>query len=150
MKLIFAYLAVALLFAIPAFGGAHSNNAKITKESSTFMMTLRVPDNKVGEVEKLFQSHEKWMRATHQGPEEPNPIVYVVTKAPEFKNNDPSQGTTGFTYVGIFEAYRDASGFQAHMASSQTWNDLPKMNEFIGAYAVGGILAGSVIGTMND
>ena len=36
------------------------------------------------------------------------------------------------------------------MAAAQTWDDFPKLNEFVGAYAVGGILAGSVIGTMAD
>ena len=142
---------LCLIFPISlSLAGGHAIKAEVTKDSSTFMMMMRVPDNKAGEVEELFQSHEKWMRATHQGPKEPNPIVYVVTKAPEFKNNDPSQGTTGFTYLGVFEAYRDASGFQAHMASAQTWDDFPKLNEFIGAYNVGGIFAGSVIGTMAD
>ena len=144
-------LAIASFMFFPltvAFGGGHSNNAEVNKDSSTFMMMLRVPDNKVAEAEKIFQSHEKWMRETHQGPEEPNPIVYVITKAPEFKNNDPSQGTTGFTLLGIFEAYRDASGFQAHMASAQSWKDFPKFNELVAPNVVGSILSGSVIGSM--
>ena len=51
-----------LLFPISsAFAGGHSSKAEVTKDSSTFMMIIRVPDNKVGEVEELFQSHEKWM-----------------------------------------------------------------------------------------
>ena len=148
-KLITAVL--CLIFPISlVIAGGHASKAEVTKDSSTFMMMMRVPDNKVGEVEELFQSHEKWMRATHQGPKEPNPIVYVVTKAPEFKNNDPSQGTTGFTILGVVKAYRDASGFQAHMVAAQTWDDFPKFNEFVGAYMVGGILAGSVIEIMAD
>ena len=60
-------LAIASFIFFPltvAFGGGHSSNAEVNKDSSTFMMMLRVPDNKVAEAEKIFQSHEKWMRET--------------------------------------------------------------------------------------
>ena len=47
---------------------------------------FRVPDAEVPEVEALLAtSHEKWMRATHQGHVEPSPLVYTITKAAELK-----------------------------------------------------------------
>ena len=51
---------LCLIFPISlSLAGGHAIKAEVTKDSSTFMMMMRVPDNKVGEVEELFQSHEK-------------------------------------------------------------------------------------------
>ena len=62
-------LAIASFIFFPltvAFGGGHSNNAEVNKDSSTFMMMLRVPDNKVAEAEKIFQSQRlKYIHRHH-------------------------------------------------------------------------------------
>ena len=69
---------------------------------------FRVPDAEVPEVGAILAtSHEKWMRATHQGPAEPSPLVYTIKKAAELKNPlDPSEGTTGHTIMALTEVYR--------------------------------------------
>ena len=74
----------------------------INKNFSTFNFMLRVPDVQVGEVEKVLASHEAWMRETHRGPSEPNPLINTITKAREFNNSlDPSDGTSSFTLIAL-------------------------------------------------
>ena len=54
----------------------------INKNCRSFNFMFRIPDAEVPEVEAILAtSHEKWMRATHQGPAEPSPLVYTITKA---------------------------------------------------------------------
>ena len=115
---------------------------------------FRVPDAEVPEVEALLAtSHEKWMRATHQGPAEQSPLVYTITKAAELKKNpmDPSEGTTGRTMIALAEVYRGLEGSQVHMESSAGWQDIGVMLEkVIANYSVGMIMHGKVVGSMID
>ena len=92
------------------------------------------------------------MRPTHQGPVEPSPLVYTITKAAELKNPlDPSEGTTGHTMMALTEVYRGLEGSQAHMESSAGWQDIGVMLEkVIANYSVGMIMHGEVVGSMAD
>ena len=90
---------------------------------------FRIPDAEVTKVEAILAtSHEKWMRATHQGLAEPSPLFYTIIKAVELKNPlDPSEGTTGHTMMALTEVYRGLEGSQAHMESSAGWQDIGVM-----------------------
>ena len=125
----------------------------INKNCRSFNFMFRVPDAEVPEVEAILAtSHEKWMRATHQGPTEPSPLVYTITKAAELKNPlDPSEGTTGHTMMALTEVYRGLEGSQAHMESSAGWQDIGVMLEkVIANYSVRMIMHGEVVGSMAD
>ena len=112
---------------------------------------LRVPDAQVGEVEKVLASHEAWMRETHRGPSEPNPLIYTITKASEFNNPlDPSEGTSGFTLIALTEIYNGKDGCQAHLDITDSWKDFPDMIEKVVPHQVGMMMLGEVIGSMED
>ena len=59
----------------------------INKSCRTFNFMFCLPNAEAPEVEAVLAiSHEKWMRATHEGPAEPNPLVYTIVKAAELNN----------------------------------------------------------------
>ena len=123
----------------------------INKNCSTFNFMLRVSDAQVGEVGKVLASHEAWMRETHRGPSEPNPLIYTITKASEFNNPlDPSEGTSGFTLIALTEIYNGKDECQAHLDITDSWKDFPDMIEKVVPHQVGMMMVGEVIGSMED
>ena len=110
-----------------------------------------MPDAQVGEVEKVLESHEAWMRGTHRGPSEPSPLVYTLTKGSELNNPlDPSEGITGFTLIALTEIYNGQDGCQAHLDIVDDWKDFPDMMEKVVPHQVGMMMFGEVIGSMED
>lgn len=122
----------------------------ITKHCRTFNLMFRVPDDKLSEVEAFFNSHAQWMNETHRGPEEPHPLLYTITKAPELKDAlDSSKGTTGFTLIALTEIYRSDVGCKKHMDISPQWKDWQDYLEtVVKPYQVGMIMSGEVIDTI--
>ena len=122
-----------------------------------FNLTLRVPDGETGYVDKFFEGHQAFMRATHGPSEEPFCLMYIVTKSPELKDgNDPSKGTTGNVLYALTETYQGVEGCDAHMASGRAWGKSEENGEeehgplfgvfldIVSKYAIASVMAAEV------
>ena len=80
-----------------------------------------------------------------------NPLVYTLTKGEELNNPlDPSEGTTGFTLMGLTEIYNGQEGCQAHLDGVDGWKDFPDMMGKVLPHQVGMMMFVEVIESMND
>ena len=125
-----------------------------------FNLTFKVPDAETGVVDKFMADHQEFMRKTHNGPEEPFCLMYIVSKTPEPKDpNDPSAGTTGNTLYAITETYEAMAGCEAHMAAGQGYGKkegepygalFATFLEVVGKYATCTSMMSEVVHTMSD
>ena len=123
-------------------------------------ITLKVPDGETEYVDKFFDEHQAFMRETHNGPAEPNAIMYIITKTPDLKDsNDPSAGTTGNTLYAVTETYAGLEGCQAHMAAGQGYGKkegephgalFATFLEVVGKYALATVMMAPVVKAMHD
>jgi len=90
--------------------------------------------NLVGEGDRIFESHAKWMEESHPRDGENALLSYSVAKGPELSNPfDPSSEPTGNTTFVVSEVYESQSGVANHWKmGAETWKDFPAMGEWGG------------------
>lgn len=101
--------------------------AQLGKVQLTFIIVA--PPDQVAEGDRLFQSHQPWMAATHPRDGEKALLSYSVSKAPELTNPmDPGSAPTGNTCFVLSEVYETEAGVPNHfeMATS-SWKDFPAL-----------------------
>ena len=96
----------------------------------TFNFSIKVPTDKVSEVEKVIEDH----------------VHYYVSKADELVNMmDPSEGTTGNVNYSINEVYVVPEGIGQHLNFANKWDGMPGFGSVLGKYGCVMIVNGEVI-----
>lgn len=118
------------------------------KVQLTFVITA--PPNQVAEGDRIFQSHQPWMDATHHRNGDKALLTYNVAKAPERLNPlDPNSPPTGNTNFILTEVYETEAGITDHLQQSMTnWKDFPALNKWLEKCKVTGAAAAPIINSL--
>jgi hypothetical protein len=83
------------------------------------------PPELTDEGDRIFQSHQTWMEATHHREGEKALLSFDVSKVPELSNQlDPSSEPTGNTIFILNEVYESDAGVTDHFEqAAATWAD---------------------------
>lgn len=102
------------------------------------------------EVERLFQSHAPWMKATHHRTGEKALLSYNLSKAPELSNPlDASSAPTGNTCFILTEIYESAAGVTDHFEqAAASWKEFPALLEQLQKCKVTGLPAARIINSL--
>jgi hypothetical protein len=122
-----------------------ANHGKI---QLTFVITA--PPNLVQEGDRLFRSHEPWMKATHHRSGDKALLSYNVSKAAEHSNPmDPGSAPTGNTCFILTEIYETEAGVTDHFQQASTsWKDFPALGEWLAKCKVTGVAAAPIINSL--
>jgi len=114
----------------------------------TFVI-IASPDQ-VAEGDRLFQSHEPWMEATHQRSGEKALLSYNVSKAKELSNPmDTNSAPTGNTCFILTEIYETEAGIADHFQQAMaSWKDFPDLVKWLEKCKVTGIAAAPIINSL--
>ena len=79
----------------------------------------------VGEGDRIFESHAKWMEETHYREGDKALHLYNIVKGPESSNAlDPSSEPTGNTSFVLTEVYESQAGLDDHWKQgAENWSD---------------------------
>ncbi len=108
------------------------------------------PPHLVEEGDRLFQSHEPWMKGTHHRDGDKALLSYGVSKAPELANPmDASSEPTGNTCFVLTEVYETEAGVADHFQQAESsWADFPAVGEWMGKCSVTGVATGRIINSL--
>jgi hypothetical protein len=89
----------------------------------------------VAQGDKIFESHAKWMEASHHRDGDKALLRYNVSKGPEYSNKlDPSSEPTGNTYFVLLEVYASEAGLVDHWKrGAEDWDGFGGMIEWLNA-----------------
>jgi len=108
----------------------------IVKDKVCIHLFIVVPAEDEKTVDALWESHEAWMRETHnvEGDEKsPQMLHYYISKGAELTDPmDPTKGTTGNIIYTMSETYVAPADIGKHMALG--WKDMDSLMGFNGKY----------------
>ena len=114
----------------------------------TFNFSIKVPSDKVSEVEKVIKDHASFMQEHHSydGKDKIHLVHYYVSKADELVNMmDPREGTTGNVNYSINEVYVVPEGIGQHLNFANKWDGMPGFGSVLGKYGCVMVVNGEVI-----
>jgi len=117
------------------------------KGKAQFTNIMIVPPELVDEVERIYESHAKWMQETHHQEGDKALLRYNVARAPEPSDPmDPESGSTGNTMFILTEVYETDAGIADHFAQAdESWDDFERANELMAKVRVVGAPAAEII-----
>ena len=111
-------------------------SAAATSHKGKVQITIifSAPADQVAEGDRIFESHEKWMAATHYREGDKALLRYNITKGAELANPlDPSSEPTGNTCYVLMEVYESQTGVEDHWKqAAESWQDFPAIAEWAG------------------
>jgi hypothetical protein len=126
------------------------NSMTIKTGQHTFNFSLKVPADKVDEVEASIRDHADFMRDTHSCDDSKIHLVhYYVSRSAELNNmTNPDEGTTGNMLYFINEVYMVPEGIGQHMEAAQVWPGFGTFVNVLSDYGTAHVVDGEVIETM--
>ena len=108
------------------------------------------PKELAADGDRLFRSHEPWMKATHHREGNKALLSYSVSKAPELSNPmDLNSAPTGNVCFVLTEVYETEAGVVDHFQQAQSgWTDFPAVVEWMGKCSVTGTPAAPIINSL--
>ena len=95
------------------------------KGKSQITIVFTATPDLVGEGDRIFESHAKWIEETHSREGEKALLLYNIVKGPEQSNPmDPSSGPTGNTTFVLTEVYESEAGVEDHWRQAADWKDI--------------------------
>ena len=92
------------------------------------------PPELVGEGERLWRSHAKWMEATHHRSGEKELLAYNVAQTPEL---DEAERATGKVVFVLTEIYESQAGVDDHMQQADdSWDEWQNFQQWMGGCEV--------------
>jgi hypothetical protein len=109
-----------------------------------------VPKEHVAEGDRLFQTHQPWMEATHHRTGDKALLSYNVSKAPELSNPlDPNSAPTGNTCFVLSEIYETGAGVTDHFQQAMaSWKEFPALGKWLEKCKVTGVAAAPIVNSM--
>ena len=122
---------------------AHKGKIQLT-------LVIVAPADQVAEGDRLFRTHEPWMKATHHRTGEKALLSYTLSKAPELSNPmDAGSAPTGNTVFVLTEIYETAAGVADHFAQAgASWSDFPATVAWLGKCKVTGVTTAPIINSL--
>jgi hypothetical protein len=113
---------------------------------SQLLITWVATPDKVGEIDRLVDSHAAWMGETHHRDGSKALLSYNIAKGPELANPlDPGSEPTGNTRYVLDEIYESPDGIGDHWQQAQaSWGDFPAMVEMIASCSPQTLHAGKI------
>jgi hypothetical protein len=113
--------------------------ANVGKVQLTYIAVA--PADLAEEGRRLFESHAKWMKATHHRDGSKALISYNVSTAPEPADIwDESSGSTGRTVFILSEVYESRAGVEDHQRQAgESWSDYPAYVTWLQKCQVNGV-----------
>lgn len=110
----------------------------------TYVITA--PPDQVEEGDRIFESHEPWMKATHHRSGDKALLSYDVSKAPELSNPlDPQSAPTGNTCFILTEVYETEAGVNDHFEQAAGgWKDFPALGKWLENCNIAGVPAAPI------
>ncbi len=101
------------------------------KGKSQITIVFTATPDLVGEGDRIFESHAKWIEETHSREGEKALLLYNIVKGPELSNPmDPSSGPTGNTTFVLTEVYESEAGVEDHWRQAADWKDITAIMEW--------------------
>jgi hypothetical protein len=120
------------------------------KGKTQLTFVIIAPPDQVAEGDRLFASHEPWMKSTHPRAGDAGLLEYNVTKSPELSNPmDPASASTGNMVFVLTEVYETGAGVAGHFEmAAQSWKDFPALMEWLGKCKVSGTPLAPIINSL--
>ena len=108
------------------------------------------PPDQVAEGDRIFGSHNPWMKSTHHREGDKTLHTYNVSKGPELSNPfDPNSKPTGNTVFVLSEIYETDAGVKDHFAQAASgWKDFPGLVDWLGKCKVLGTPAARIFNSL--
>ena len=105
------------------------------------LYVITAPQDLVEEGDRIFKSHEHWMKSSHHREGEKALLNYDVSKAPEISNPlDPNSSQSGNTCFILNEIYETEAGVADHFQQAMSsWEDFSAFVEWIGKCTITGV-----------
>jgi hypothetical protein len=121
---------------------AHKGKVQLT-------LVFSAPPDQVAEGDRIFQSHEPWMKATHQRTGDKALLSYTVSKAPELSNPmDPTSAPTGNTCFILTEVYETEAGVLDHFQQTESWQDFAAVAKWLEKCKMVGVPAATIVNSL--
>jgi hypothetical protein len=114
------------------------------------LITFVAPPDKVGEVDRLIDSHAAWMAETHHREGSKALLSYNFAKGLELASPlDPGSEATGNTRYVLNEIYESRDGIADHWQQAQaSWADFPAMVEVLSSCSPETLHAGEIAASL--
>ena len=122
---------------------AHQGNIQLT-------YVMVAPPEEEAEGDRIFESHGRWMEATHHRSGEKALLSYNLSKAPELSNPlDQDSAPTGNTCFILTEVYETEAGVSDHFQQSmERWEDFPALVKWLEKCEVTGLPAARIANSL--